>query len=139
MEELVERKPTLSIIYSDDERSAVPITVNIYRLTTTKISTFHLRIDKVQRRNNDIDDWISFVIELKPDNISIRFIGSDHDYRFIMNDFFNIGWLKQLIVQHPDMKLIPKYVPWKSLKILSLKCSYIRQEHMLIFSSVVHF
>ncbi|EOA19708.1 hypothetical protein CARUB_v10003569mg [Capsella rubella] len=119
--------PSVCIVYRGDESSAIPITSNMHRLTTEKISTFHLRVDRVPKRDNDVDDCLCFFMMVKPENMVLRFIGSDHEYSF-MDEFFDNGSIKRLIVEHPHMKPMPKPVSWCSLRSLALYCPYLPQQ-----------
>jgi len=65
-------------------------------------------------RNNDIDNWLYSVMERKPDNMSIRFIGLDHGY-VLIDEFFVNDWLKRLTLEHPTMTSKLINITWKSL------------------------
>lgn len=116
-------------IYSGKDTWAGGVTETVRRLTT-KLSTFHLIVDNVPTRQTDVDDWVYHAMHLKADNMSIRFIGGDHDHRF-WDDFYVNHSLKEFKLQIENYDMHPKKdwdVKWPILTSLSLCCPYIPQE-----------
>lgn len=113
------------------QKSIVSITNSLnLAFNRSNIATFHLIVNYLPGRPNDIDDTIAFALDHKPKNLSIRFMGYDQEHSLV-DGFYVSDSVERLTLQvaAPDLDR-DLHVSWPRLTTLSLCWPGLSQESL---------